>query len=91
MAFGFVILVGIGILVLSFAAFGYYGIPVGIVLAAVFAGFVLRLASKKGDSPGGGSESSRAQDSAGGPAHQAEGYAHTGQAHMTPDQMKRAR
>ena len=90
MAMGFVVLVGIGVIVLSFVGFGYYGLPVGIVLAAVFAGFVLRLGKKKGAGPGKGSESDRPQDRAGGPTHKREAYAHTGQAYMTPEQMKRA-
>ncbi len=91
MAMGFVVLVGIGVIVLSFVAFGYYGLPVGIVLAAVMVGFVARLARKKGSAPGGGSESSRPQDRPGGPTHKREAYAHTGQAYMTPEQMRRAR
>ena len=90
MAMGFVVLVGIGIIVLSFAAFGYYGIPVGLVLAGMLAGlFLSRM--KKHAGPGKGGESSRPHDQPGGPTHKREEYAHTGQAYMTPDQMKRAR
>ena len=87
---GFVVLVGIGVIVLSFAAFGYYGIPVGLVLAGMFAGLVLSR-MRKNAGPGAGGEANRPHDSAGGPTHKREEYAHTGQAYMTPEQMKRAR
>ena len=90
MAMGFLVLVGIGVVVLSFAAFGYYGIPAGIILAGAIIGVALSR-MKKSAGPGAGSESSRPQDSAGGPTHKREEYAHTGQAYMTPEQMKRAR
>ena len=90
MAMGFAVLVGIGVLVLSIAAFGYYGIPVGIVLTGVFVGFAASRA-KKAAGPGPGGEASRPHDTAGGPTHKREEYAHTGQAYMTPEQMKRAR
>ncbi len=90
MAMGFAVMVGIGVIVLSFAAFGYYGLPVGIVLAGAVVGLALsRLKKHRG--AGAGSESSRPHDSAGGPTHKREEYAHTGQAYMTPEQMKRAR
>ena len=89
MAMGFVVLVGIGVLVLSIAAFGYYGIPVGLVLAGMFVG--LFLSRMKKSAAGEGGEASRPHDSPGGPAHKREDYAHTGQAYMTPEQMQRAR
>ena len=89
MAMGFLVLVGIGVIVLSFAAFGYYGIPVAIVgiaaLGFLFANRAKRAAGGAGDGDGPG------QDRPGGPTHKREAYAHTGQAYMTPEQMKRAR
>jgi hypothetical protein len=86
---GFVVLVFILLAVGSFAAFGYYGIPVVIVgliaLGVLFANRAKRAA--EGSPAGKGTP----QDSSGGPTHKREDYAHTGQAYMTPDQMKRAR
>ena len=84
---GFVILVFIMLAVGSFAAFGYYGIPVVIVglisLGVLFANRAKRAAE--------GAAKGTPQDRPGGPTHKREDYAHTGQAYMTPDQMKRAR
>ena len=88
MAMGFVVLVFIMLAVGSFAAFGYFGIPVAIVgligLGVLFANRAKRAAGGPGDGDGPG------QDSPGGPKHKREDYAHTGQANMTPEQMKRA-
>ena len=87
MAMGFVILVFILLVIGSFAAFGYYGIPVVIVgligLGILFANRAKRVA--KGDDKG------TPHDKPGGATHKREDYAHTGQAYMTPEQMKRAR
>ena len=90
MGMGFAILAGIGVLVLSIAAFGYYGLPVGIVMTGLFVGFAASRA-KKHAGPGPGGEATRPHDTAGGPTHKREEYAHTGQAYMTPEQMRRAR
>ena len=88
MAMGFLVLVFILLVIGSFAAFGYYGIPVVIVgligLGVLFANRAKRAAGGPGDGDGPG------EDSRGGPTHKREDYAHTGQAYMTPEQMKRA-
>ena len=88
MAMGFLVLVGIGVIVLSFAAFGYYGVPVAIVGVAALGFLVANRAKRAAGGPGDGD--GPGQDKPGGPAHKREDYAHTGQAYMTPEQMKRA-
>ena len=89
MAMGFVVLVFIMLVAGWFVAFGYYGVPVVIVglmaLGVLFANRAKRAAGGPGDGDGPG------QDSPGGPKHKREDYAHTGQANMTPEQMKRSR
>lgn len=88
MAFGFVILLGLLLIVAALAGLGYYGIPVAIVLVGAL-GFLFANRLKKTGGPGEGT--SPGHDDPGGETHQREGYAHTGQATMTPEQMKRAR
>ena len=91
MAMGFLVLVGIGVIVLSFAAFGYYGVPVGIVGVAALGLLVANRAKRAGGGPGDGDGPGQDKPGRGSAAHKREDYAHTGQAYMTPEQMKRAR
>ena len=91
MAFGFAILAALLLLLVAFGGLGYYAIPIGIVGFLALGFLVANRAKRTGGAPGGGSESSKPQDSGGGPTHKREEYAHTGQAYMTPEQMKRAR
>ena len=91
MAFGFAILAVALLLLVAFAGLGYYAIPIGIVGFAAL-GFLFANRAKKaggsgsGDGPGQDSHAPGER-----PAHKREEYAHTGQAYMTPEQMRRAR
>ena len=91
MAFGFAILAVVLLLLVAFAGLGFYAIPVGIV--GVIA-LVVLFGSRAKKAGGTGSGDGPGQDShAPGerPTHSREEYAHTGQAYMTPEQMRRAR
>ena len=87
MGFGFVILAFLGLMVVAILGLGIWAVPVVLVglasLAFLFANRAKRVA--KETDPG------TPHDTPGGPEHVREGYAHEGQAHMTPEQMERAR
>jgi hypothetical protein len=89
MAFGFVILAFLLLLAAAFFGLGIWAVPVGLLAlgAAVFL-FVNRA---KRVAEGGGKGTSPGHSSGAGGTHQREDYAHTGQAYMTPEQMKRSR
>ena len=87
MAFGFLILAAILLGVVAIAGLGIYAVPVVLVglgsLAFLYANRAKRVADTEADK-------GTPQDSKGGPEHKREDYAHTGQAHMTPEQMRGA-
>jgi hypothetical protein len=92
MAFGFVILAVVLLLLVAFAGLGIYAIPVGIVGVIALVVLFGSRAKKAGGSPGSGDGPGQDSHARGErPTHKREEYAHTGQAYMTPEQMRRAR
>ena len=95
MGLGFLILAAIGLIALGFATgIGWFAIPVVLLAIVAYLAYTLAMRQKgdhfaRAESGPRGPDKGTPQDTPGGPTHSVEGYAHEGQANMTPEQARR--